>query len=192
MFVDGIEKYQWPVSTGLRGEPNAFGELHGVVHEQVSGTASSGTTLPCRTQSSSPRMGTPSMAAKRRRSSAAPLLMAACALHQKMPRRSSIWSRQTAWRIPRWSLPASRLEGRGKGGGSTQSTLSRRRCGSLGLLSTTTWSLRLAAGPGLESWIRASATLSRAAQGLVPTPPRVLLGLTLTSGERIVMAGRRS
>ena len=49
---------------------------------------------------------------RKRRSSAAPLLMAACALHRKMPRRSSIWSRQTAWRIPRWSLPASRPEAR--------------------------------------------------------------------------------
>ena len=163
VFVDGIEKYQWPVSTGVRGYSTPSGNF----------TASSMNKIWYSKQWDNAPMPHAIFFTKEGH-----------AIHgsletKKLGPRRFPWLRARFTKKCGDSVPPRRAERpgeyqggscrrdarrRGKGGGSAQSSLSRRRCWSLGLLSSTAWSLRLAAGPRLGSRLRASATLlSRAA-----------------------------
>ena len=162
VFVDGIEKYQWPVSTGVRGYSTPSGNF----------TASSMNKIWYSKQWDNAPMPHAIFFTKDGH-----------AIHgsletKNLGRAASHGCVRVSPKNAENSVPPRRAERpgeyqggsyrrdarrRGKGGGSAQSTLSRRRCCSLGLLSSTAWSLRLAAWPRLGARLRASAALSRAA-----------------------------
>ena len=162
VFVDGIEKYQWPVSTGVRGYSTPSGNYHGVFNEQdlVQQAVGQRSHAPCDFLHQGWARHPWQLGDEEARPRCFPWLRARFTKKcgdSVPPRRAE---RPGEYQGGSYRRDARR---RGKGGGSARSSLSRCRCGSLGLLSSATWSLRLAAGPRLGSSLRASATLSRAA-----------------------------
>ena len=162
VFVDGIEKYQWPVSTGVRGYSTPSGNF----------TASSMNKIWYSKQWDNAPMPHAIFFTKDGHAIHGSLetkKLGRAASHGCV--RVSPKNAETLFHLVEAERPGEYQGGsyrrdarrRGKGGGSARSSLSRCRCRSLGLLSSATWSLRLAAGPRLGSSLRASATLSRAA-----------------------------
>jgi L,D-transpeptidase catalytic domain len=64
VFVNGIQRYQWPVSTGVPGYSTPSGTYTASSMNEI-GTVSSGTTPPCPTRSFSLRRATQFMAPMR-------------------------------------------------------------------------------------------------------------------------------
>jgi hypothetical protein len=64
VFVDGVERYTWDVSTGLRGYDTPSGTYTARSMNEI-GTANNGMTRQCRMLFSSPRKGMPCMALPR-------------------------------------------------------------------------------------------------------------------------------
>ena len=162
VFVDGIEKYQWPVSTGVRGYSTPSGNF----------TASSMNKIWYSKQWDNAPMPHAIFFTKDGHAIHGSLetkKLGRAASHgcvRVSPKNAeTLFHLVEAERTGEYQGGSYRRDARrrGKGGGSAHSSLSRCRCRSLGLLSSATWSLRLAAGPRLGSSLRASATLSRAA-----------------------------
>ena len=162
MFVDGIEKYQWPVSTGVRGYSTPSGNF----------TASSMNKIWYSKQWDNAPMPHAIFFTKDGHAIHGSLetkKLGRAASHGCV--RVSPKNAETLFHLVEQNglentkvvLTGVTPGGEAKVAAQPSSSLSRRRCGSLGLLSSATWSLRLAAGPRLGSSLRASATLSRAA-----------------------------
>ena len=162
VFVDGIEKYQWPVSTGVRGYSTPSGNF----------TASSMNKIWYSKQWDNAPMPHAIFFTKDGHAIHGSLetkKLGRAASHGCV--RVSPKNAETLFHLVEQNgLENTKvvLAGVTPGGEAKVAAQPSQRyrdadAGSLGLLSSTTWSLRLAAGPRLGSSLRASATLSRAA-----------------------------